>query len=435
MSRQKDYTFGFNSEQLEAFNALLSDDNVFITGRAGTGKSYIIQQYIKYANDNHLNIALCAPTGLAALNICGVTIHRMFNVPIGPIISYPKKVTKKVMDKLKDIDRIVLDEISMCRFDVFNYIGDTIFKVNKLREQEGKAPIKLAVIGDFLQLPPVITNADRNVLMQYYNIGDNGYAFKSEYWSKFNFKTIMLMTIVRQSDLLTCKALSMVRCGMSKALSYFNAKKCNNFIDDAIYICATNKEAETFNQKKFDEIKGDISTYKAIISGTVAESDKATSDELDLKIGTRVVTLTNSLAYSNGEFGYIVNMGTDNVTVLLDSGLKVKVEPYIWEICDYTVKKGKLDKKVIGTFSQLPLKLGYAVTIHKSQGQTYGKANIAPKCWDKGQLYVALSRVKSIDKMHLTYPIQDAYLVTSQEVLDFYTGLVVTKTNQENKEI
>lgn len=419
-------------EQAKAFEMCIKPGNVFITGRAGTGKSKIINSYIKYAHSKKLKVVICAPTGIAALNIQGATLHRVFKAPVHTITD--EKPSEKAVNTLIGTDVVIIDEISMCRVDLFEFVCKTIAKANSLR----KTLIKLIVVGDFLQLPPVVTKNDKIELELYYgNIG-RGYAFQSSYWEWCKFNTIILKDVIRQSNKTTCSALSYIRCGMPEAIRYFN--QCVNvpYINDAIYVCARNKEAEAINLRRLSEIDSPALQYEAKTEGDVRESDKPTSETLTLKKGARVMTIINSDDYVNGEFGtvLITNNNSPNIIVSMDSGKTVCIEPYTWEVYDYAYdeKEKKINRRTIGTFTQLPIKLGYAITIHKAQGQTFEKMNLSPNCWDAGQLYVALSRIKNITNLHLTEFIQSRYLVTAKEVLDFYTNIVSVQNNTKTNE-
>lgn len=426
-----------NKGQEKAMKALRSGRNVFLSGEAGTGKSYVLNQFIKESRKK--NILVCAPTGIAAINVHGSTLHRVFKVPIEPIS--PRKNPMKTSDAVQEADIIIIDEISMCRFDCFEYVAKAIrlaekemqSKINKKAAVMGAVPNRtgkkqLIVVGDFFQLPPVITEKDRTVLEKYWgrelNVGD-GFAFQAPMWKDFDFVTIVLDEVMRQKDFDFVTNLNKVRCGDRTALSWFNANAAKQK-QNGIYLCATNKAAASLNAVEAGKLKGKSKIYRASISGSVTPSDKMTEDELELKIGMQVMSLVNdpNNRYQNGSIGTVKSLGAKSVMVQFDE--LVEIEPFCWEIIDYKItetedkSKNKVEKVVTGSFEQIPLKIAYAITIHKSQGQTYDAANVEPACFAPGQLYVALSRIRTIEKLYLVAKIQQKNLITSQIVLDFY---------------
>lgn len=411
-----------NEDQQRNFEIMKGNTNIFLSGKAGTGKSYLLNEYIAWAQSERLNVVVCATTGIAATNIKGTTAHRFFKIPIGFIFTDPPSNAK-----VNNADVIIIDEISMCRIDMFEYIAKAIINANWERESKGKHPIKLIVVGDFFQLRPVITDKDAKYMEEYYPNSTSGYAFQSSYWEDMNFTSCILTKVVRQSNEITCKALNLMRVGRQKAIDYFNSVYNKEYIEDAIYLCGTNKEANTFNLTKYNKLDTKEFTFNSTVVDQVADNEKPVDDIVKVKVGCRVMIMCNTEDYKNGQMG--------TVEEVIESEQKVKVkldqedEPVMvgintWEIYDYESTDSKFEKKVVGTFTQIPLRLAYAITIHKSQGQTYDKVNLNPYCWDCGQLYVALSRVKSVEGLHLTSKILKKYLVTSQEVYDFYSGLV-----------
>lgn len=417
-----------NEDQKSAFELLLSEENVFLSGEAGTGKSYVLNCYLNYVKDTK-KVIVAAPSGVAAVNIGGATLHSVFQLPFHPMLPTTKVKVPKVV---KEADVIVVDEISMCRVDYFEYIAKVIEKASK-----GKKKIQLIVVGDFFQLPPVITPSDRSVLengvyvdifRKYYG-SKSGFAFDSQMWKMMNFKPYILKNVIRQSDKLFVKNLNFIRCGDKKGVSWMNNHHHSRPVD-GIYMCGTNAVATRINNEELANLPGDEVVFKAKTEGIVKDSDKVNDDKLSLKVGAEVMFLLNDVMgkYQNGSFGEIVGISGDKVKVKLKSGKHVIVMPYTWEVINYTVDEDKngnnvLKKEVTGKFTQIPLKLAYAATIHKSQGQTYDSANIDPSCFAHGQLYVALSRVKSISSMHLEKAIRPRDLIVDESVIDFYSAM------------
>lgn len=416
----------FKSRQQLAFDCMEQGKNVFLTGDAGTGKSYVVNKFIESCKKKGKQIVICAPTGVAAINIGGVTIHRVFKLPIRPLI----ETAKSIPLTLKDADIFLIDEISMARIDVFEYVATVLFVLNNIRRQQGKKDVQVILVGDFFQLPPVITDKDREVLEKYKykdNLG-KGFAFQSKYWDAFNFVCIQLNEVVRQDDIEFIKNLNAIRYGDYRGIRYFNEMSRTTEIKDAILICGTNKAVNQKNETEYNKIHNKEFVYEADIDGEVTDSDKIVPDKLKLKVGCRVMTVINDYAgkYQNGTLATVTHLTDDKIFIETDAGESAVIEPYTWSINNYNAKNTKNKVKIsldcIGTFTQYPLKLAYAATVHKSQGQTFDKVNLNPYCWDCGQLYVALSRVRTIDGLHLTQPIHPRYLITSSDVKKFYNN-------------
>lgn len=422
----------FTPSQTYGMDILKSGRNVFLTGDAGTGKSYLLNEYISYNEKNKINMMVVAPTGIAAININGTTIHRAFKAPIEPIVEPPKSVRVIV----KEADVIIIDEISMCRIDLFDFCMKQIVVANIARRKAGKKDIQIVVCGDFFQLPPVLKEADERVLSQLYPELGRGFAFKSKYWDICNFCVVLLKDVVRQTDLRFSTILNEVRLGNKSCISYIEKGASKEEIYEAITLCGTNKQANKINDTEYNKIDDREKIYYSEIKGEIQESDKMVPDELKLKIGVRVMTLVNDYKgrYSNGSFGTVTGFGNERVYVDMDNGNSVIVEPYTWSINDYNIKDGKLEKESIGSYTQIPLRICYAITIHKSQGQTYDGVNLEPYCWEYGQLYVALSRVISLDKLYLVDKIQPRFLKASREVKEFYRKLEL-KQKQEQAQL
>lgn len=404
-------------KQSEALDILNTGCNAFITGGAGTGKSYLLRQYI--AGVGNKKVMLCAPTGIAAINIGGSTLHRVFFAPTGPIS--PGAYQEHPSAALNRADIIVIDEISMCRLDLFEYVMRTIMNLDASKKRQ------IIVVGDFYQLPPVSTDNEKDFLKKYWDISDlrRGYAFQSPLWEELEFKGIVLTEVVRQDDKTFIDNLNMIRRGIPKAVDWFNENSAKDEIQDAIYLCGTNIEADRINSEYTKKLYAEGRAYHASIEGSINQDDKPTDEVLELKLGMQVMTVANNEkeGYRNGTIGVVEALNDDNIDVRLSDGSLICVREKSWDIYDYEVVGDELEKKVVGRFTQLPVKIAYAITIHKSQGQTYDKVNISPKCFEDGQLYVALSRVTHVEGMHLMSRMHRYDLKTSDDVKFFYRKL------------
>ena len=423
-----------NSEQLYAYNLMREGYSVFITGDAGTGKSTVIKKFIDFCKMKSKQVAICAPTGIAAINVNGVTCHRLFKIPIvkNMLLGNPTDAAKEVIAA----DVIIIDEISMCRFDIFAYIVISIGIANQIRLKNGKKCIQLILSGDFFQLPPVIPDVERKLFNEKYPKGvGNGFAFYSSLWFKLNLKPVVLKTSVRQKDPDFAYNLNLARYGKVESLRYFSLNQSMKYLDNAITISGTNKEVYEINKSKLDKINAKLFTYEATSEGTVAESDKVVEQELNLKVGARVMTVINDMKaqpdYMNGSLGTVIDLTENIVTVQFDNGRTVGIERYTWITLDYEEEDGELELKEIGSYCQFPLKLGWAITIHKSQGQTYPEVNLNPVCWEVGQLYVALSRCTTANKIYFTRQLKPEYLKVSKDALKFYAQLELEMKNMQ----
>ena len=421
--------------QKYAYKAMKMGYNVFLTGNAGTGKSFIVNKFISDSEDSGRTVIKLAPTGIAASAINGVTIHKQFKLPLG-VISNRIAVYDDTDEALVEADIVVVDEISMCRIDLFDVLATKIFRANSLRKRRGKTNIQLIVLGDFFQLPPVITASEKSALDKLYNtdIGA-GFAFQSKYWNLFEFKNIYLVEVMRQQDPIFLSNLDKVRLGDKSSIDYFFKSCAKTKLDDAITICGTNSEVKEINRDELNKIPGDVVEYRAILEGNASYNDVLADFILELKPGVPVMSLINGDGFNNGNIGKIVKLESDIIGVEFNNGVYVDIERYTWDIYRYTIDETsntpKVIKEVVGQFIQFPIKLSYAITIHKSQGQTYDTVNLSPYSWDHGQLYTALSRVKSIDKMYLKYDIQTYYNVVASDVIKFHNEMVKTA----NKEV
>lgn len=426
----------FTYLQQYGYNVLMAGYSVFLTGDAGTGKTYILNKFIDAQRTRGRNVMVCAPTGIAALHINGVTLHRQFKADIKVNVNTP--VYDEVAYELADVDTLIIDEISMCRIDLFELVVKYIFSANALRKRRNKPQIQVVLSGDFLQLPPVLTDADRELLTTLYGREITiGFAFESPLWNKLNLHNIVLTEVVRQSDREFLQILNRLRLGDKTALDYIMQNCSKVPLEDAVNLYGKNNSAIERNIDELNKLPSELYTHEAIITGAAKITDTNADMVLPLKVGARVMSLVNceaedgSLVYGNGSLGTVVAICDSYVTVEFDNGAIENIALHTWEIEEYYIENSiqtgnvpKLCTREVGTVVQYPLKLAYAITIHKSQGQTYNSVNINPYAWDCGQLYVALSRVRDVKNLYLTSEINYDYLVLSLNVVKFYNQII-----------
>lgn len=407
----------FNKSQEKAIKELRNGKNVFLAGSAGTGKTYVLNSYIKECEKEGKNVIVTAPTGIAALNLNGQTMHSAFGIPIPAYGHYDFDIKLSKIKPVTTADVIIIDEISMCRNDVFEYF---YLVIKKIKDTLGRTP-QIIVSGDFYQLPPIVKKEEIPIFKRL-ALNESGYCFTSPYWKYFKFKTIELTEIVRQVDKKFIENLNKLRKGDISCLSYFNSRVTNNFPEDAIHICSTNIQTSIINENKLSLIDNVKCIYEAKREKICAK-EYIVEDNLILKKDSKVMFVTNDVInskYKNGTIGIIKECFNDYVSVKLDNGEVINVYPYEWKTNQITIKNGITEKKSIGSYYQIPLKLAYAITMHKTQGQTYDKVIVTPDSFADGQLYVAISRVKTIEGLFLDSPILPEYIKVNPLVNKFY---------------
>lgn len=400
--------------QEQAIKLLDAGFNVFLTGKAGTGKSFLVDYFVEKHPEK--NIIKCAPTGVAALNIGGATIHRTFGVPLSVLDHHGACTSQEKLDVLKKADVILIDEISMCRIDVFEYVIRSLKRIGIGNKQ-------LVLVGDFYQLPPVLTDKDKLAFTDLY--GNKLYAFESDMWSSSNLITVELTEVKRQSQkeeefLLS---LSKIREG-NPSFGIFQI--ANHADDNAVSLCPTNAKAKSINDEHLSRLTNHRH-YIASKTGKVETADMVTDEDLVLAKDARIIMLVNDSEgrWVNGSMGTVTNLSDNHVTVQIDKEGEYRVDQYTWSIKEYVLEEDEetrekhVVEKEIGSFTQFPLKLAWAITIHKSQGQTYDKVNIYNGFFEKGQMYVALSRCKTLNGIHTMGMLQRNELRFSQAVKDF----------------
>ena len=411
-------------------NPLEQPGNIFLTGPAGVGKTYTINEYIK----NHKNVLLCASTGTAAINIGGSTAHRLFSIPVPACGGNPEKVIPSKLSIFANADTIIIEEISMLRNDAFAFAVQVMKRVEKLYGKK----IKLIVAGDFSQLPPIVTKKDGD-LLQRYGFDRSGFAFTAKEWAECKFKTVQLDKIYRQSDKTFIENLHKARIGDTSCIPYFNRFVQTPLADTDIVLTGTNAEAERINTEYLNTLDAPSTAYLAEKSGITGKELPCDNIVL-LKPGCKAMFTANDTIldvdgnfnkdfgdvgrFQNGTMCSVIALDKDSVTVLLENGEEITVGRHKWSVYSYTTDRTTmtLKKKEIGYVKQIPLKVAKAITIHKSQGKTLKGVAISPQIFADGQIYVALSRVTSPDELILTEPITPESLRLNQKVQKFYDG-------------
>lgn len=411
-----------------------SKRNIFLTGPAGVGKTYLLKEYMEEEKKNGKNILVCAPTGTAAVNILGETVHSLFGIPVP---CYGITISKTPAAKIKILamsDIIIVDEISMARCDVFSYMIRVLKKVEKIKGKK----IRLIVSGDFSQLPPVVPKTEEKLLKKF-GYHKSGYPFTTKEWEKCSFKVICLTEIKRQDDTSEfVKYLNKVRNCEKECLEYFEQFVRENYScsEEEILLCGTNSEAEKRNKEYLDALEGNMVAYQSEKKGR--NTSGIIDDIILLKEGCRVMFTVNDVIYNryqNGTLGYITMLQPDKVFVRTDEGKLITVKPHDTKIYSYKVSGNALEKKEIGSIKQIPLKVAAAITIHKSQGKTFDKVILSPDIFTSGQLYVALSRVRTPEGLILTDYIRKEHLKQDPLVEEFYkNGYKYEIQKKETKE-
>lgn len=421
------------NQQLElAFNFVqYTGQNIFLTGKAGTGKTTFLKS-LKEKSPKRMIVV--APTGVAAINAGGVTIHSFFQLSFAPQIGIENeqirqmRFNKEKINIIRSLDLLVIDEISMVRADILDAIDRVMRRFKNGRKPFGGAQVLM--IGDLQQLAPVIKNEEWNLLKREY---ETIYFFSSKVLKETKFVSIELNYVFRQQDDNFIAILNKVRDNKldQEAVVALNKRHLPNFqpndIDGYITLCTHNVQAERINDAKLRLISSKAQVFKARIEGKFPEYSYPTEYELKLKIGAQVMFVKNDPSpeklFYNGKIGMITNIDDDTVFVRCpDDEDEIAVTPLLWENVKYTIdeKTSEITEETEGSFNQIPLKLAWAITIHKSQGLTFERAIIdAEASFAHGQVYVALSRCKTLEGMVLSTPISNRSIINDGTVSGF----------------
>lgn len=419
--------------------------NIFLTGKAGTGKTTLLHNIIKYT---YKNTVVVAPTGIAALNAGGVTIHSLFQLPFASFIpsqTSPPVVTENSRFEnrnslrkhfrmhrnkrlvIERLELLIVDEVSMLRADVLDAMDYILQSVRKNKMPFGG--VQVLFIGDLLQLPPVVKNDEWDILRMYY---EGMFFFHSHVIKQNPLLYVELEKIYRQSDQVFINILNNLRhdtltdTDLAQLQKYVNPAFKPSHDSGYITLTTHNASADAINQREMRSIQAQEFQYEADIMKDFPEYMHPIDRTIVLKKGARVMFIKNDLSseklFYNGKMGTVSHLSKDEIEVSLDGGKTIRVERYEWENIRYRINEDTKDieDEVLGTFTQYPLRLAWAITVHKSQGLTFEKAVLdLGKIFASGQAYVALSRLRSLDGLVLQSPIRLGGIGSSQDVLEY----------------
>lgn len=409
-----------------------TDRNLFVTGKAGTGKTTFLH---KIKKESLKRMVVVAPTGVAAINAKGVTIHSFFQMPFGPILpnqpvtntTQQRRFSKSKIDIIKSLDLVIIDEISMVRADLLDAIDQVLRRFKNRNKVFGGTQV--LVIGDLQQLAPVAKPNEWSLLQQFY---ETMYFFSAKSFKEGNFIPIELKKIYRQKNEDFVNILNEVRNNtLSKASEIilmqqyqpdFSPLKASGYIT----LTTHNTRANTINELEVNKLNSKSHFFKAEITGKFNDSSYPNEELLELKVGAQVMFIKNDSSheklYFNGKIGTITAISKNTVTVACSDNSIIETEKETWENITYTINEEtkEIKENTVGSFSQIPLRLAWAITIHKSQGLTFDKAIIdAEASFAHGQTYVALSRCTSLEGLVLKTPITANTIINDTNVSVF----------------
>lgn len=410
-----------------------TDVSLFLTGKAGTGKTTFLREVVRYTKKKCI---VLAPTGIAAVNAGAMTIHSFFQFGLGPFVQgviEPKsdfRINKSKLELIRHLQLLIIDEVSMVRADLMDHIDVELRRIRRNSKPFGG--VQLLMIGDLQQLPPIAHGGEDELLRQYYK---TLYFFSSAALKSMKYSCIELKNVYRQTDRHFIDILNHARdCTLtSQDISDLNARYIPGFSpkpeDGYIRLMTHNRQVDYVNETELEKLDSKPYTFVAAVTGTFPEESYPTADSLTLKKGAQVMFIKNDpeRRFINGTLGEVKSIDKNSIAVrLAESGTVIDVEPMEWQNIRYQFdeESKEISSKQIGRFKQYPLKAAWAITVHKSQGLTFDKAIIdVHAAFSPGQAYVALSRCRTLDGLVLSSPVSASVFMRDNAV-DAYMNYI-----------